>query len=120
MKVTGIDATYYTVGDIDGLTVFYSALFGAQPATSMPGRLAEWTFADGNSFGLYRVEGAGEHANGSAMFAVDDVAQAVAAAKARGVHFHDDGEITDTPVCHMAFGEDTEKNQFILHHRKTE
>lgn len=120
MKVTGIDATYYTVSDIDGLSAFYAALFGAQPSTSMPGRLAEWTFDDGNSFGLYKVEGAGEHVNGSAMFAVDDVAQAVDAAKARGVHFHDDGEITDTPVCHMAFGEDTEKNQFILHHRKTQ
>jgi hypothetical protein len=41
----------------------------------------------------------------------------MADAKARGVKFHDE-EITDTPVCHMAFGEDPEGNQFILHHRK--
>lgn len=120
MKVTGIDATYYTVRDIDGLTRFYAELLGAPPDTSWEGRLSEWIFADGTSFGLYAP--GGEHAhvpNGSAMFAVDDVAQAVDEAKARGVHFHDDGEITDTPACHMAFGEDTEKNQFILHHRKT-
>jgi predicted enzyme related to lactoylglutathione lyase len=52
------------------------------------------------------------------MFAVDDVPQAVDAAKGRGVKFHDDGNITDTPACHMAFGEDPEGNQFILHHRK--
>jgi predicted enzyme related to lactoylglutathione lyase len=56
--------------------------------------------------------------NGSAMFAVDDVAKAVTDAKARGVVFHQDGEITDTDACHMAFGEDPEGNQFILHHRK--
>ena len=54
------------------------------------------------------------------MFAVDDVAQAVGAAKARGVKFHDNGEVTDTPACHMAFGEDPEGNQFIMHHRKEE
>lgn len=119
MKVTGIDATYYTVRDIDGLTRFYAELLGAPPDMSMGGRLSEWTFADGTSFGLYAPEGGDAHVpNGSAMFAVEDVAQAVGEAKARGVHFHENGEITDTPVCHMAFGEDTEKNQFILHHRK--
>jgi len=47
----------------------------------------------------------------------DMTAQAMADAKARGVKFHDD-EITATPGCHMAFGEDPEGNQFILHHRK--
>ena len=53
------------------------------------------------------------------MFAVDDVARTVAAAMARGVKFVDNGGITDTPACHMAFGEDPEGNQFIIHHRKT-
>jgi predicted enzyme related to lactoylglutathione lyase len=50
------------------------------------------------------------------MFAVPDVAEAVAELKARGVPFH--GEIEDTPVCHMAFGTDPEGNGFILHKRK--
>jgi predicted enzyme related to lactoylglutathione lyase len=120
MKVTGIDAVYYTVTDVGAQTKFYTDLLGADPATTWPGRLAEWEFADGNSFGLYQSEGhdgAGGGRSGSAMFAVDDVAQAMADAKARGVKFHDD-EITDTPACHMAFGEDPEGNQFILHHRK--
>jgi predicted enzyme related to lactoylglutathione lyase len=118
MKVNGIDATYYTVGDVGALTQFYTDLLGSPPETQWPGRLAEWTFADGNSFGLYGTEGGSETASGSVMFVVDDVAQAVGDAKARGVKFHDGGEITDTPVCHMAFGEDPEGNQFILHHRK--
>ncbi len=82
--------------------------------------MSEWTFADGNSFGLYQTEGAGTAGghSGNVMFAVDDVARTVAAAMARGVKFGDDGGITDTPACHMAFGEDPEGNQFIIHHRK--
>jgi len=118
MKVVGIDAVYYVVHDVGGLTQFYSELFGSPPETQWPGRLAEWTFADGNSFGIYGLPEAPEARSGSAMFAVDDVAKAVGEAKARGVKFADDGEITDTPLCHMAFGEDPEGNQFILHHRK--
>ncbi len=130
MKVTGIDATYYTVRDVAAQTTFYTGLLGSDPALTWPGRLAEWTFDDGNAFGLYQIgsEGEGESAgdanaqnrssSGSAMFAVADVAKAVAEGKARGVKFHENGEITDTPACHMAFGEDPEGNQFILHHRK--
>jgi predicted enzyme related to lactoylglutathione lyase len=121
MKVSGIDAIYYTVKDVGAETAFYTGLLGADPDTTWEGRLAEWTFADGNSFGLYQTEGHDGTAggrNGSAMFAVEDVAKAVEEGKARGVKFHADGEVTDTPACHMAFGEDPEGNQFILHHRK--
>ncbi|GAC1388555.1 MAG: hypothetical protein NVSMB31_02700 [Vulcanimicrobiaceae bacterium] len=118
MKVTGIDAVYYTVSDIDKQTTFYTELLGAPPATQWPGRLSEWTFDDGNSFGLYKTEGGGQTKSGSAMFAVEDVAGAIEAGKKRGVHFHENGEITDTPFCHMAFGEDPEGHQFILHKRK--
>ena len=123
MKVSGIDAVYYTVTDVTAQTKFYTELLGAEPATTWPGRLAEWEFADGNSFGLYQTEGhdgAGGGRNGSAMFAVDDVAAAVQEGKGRGVKFHENGDVTDTPVCHMAFGEDPEGNQFILHRRKSQ
>jgi len=47
---------------------------------------------------------------------IADVAAGVESCKARGVKFH--GGIEDTPICHMAFGEDTEGNGFILHRRK--
>lgn len=117
--VTGIDAVYYTVNDLDGEVTFYTELLGAAPAAQMPGRLAEWTFADGNSFGLYKTgeEKPTPH-GGSAMFAVSDVSKAAQEALARGVRMHDGGEVTDTPNCHMAFGEDPEGHQFILHMRK--
>jgi predicted enzyme related to lactoylglutathione lyase len=118
MAVRGIDATYYTVADLGVQTKFYTELLGTAPEMEWPERLAEWTFADGNSFGLYHSEETEGGSGGTVMFAVDDVAKAVGDAKARGVKFHEDGEVTDTPGCHMAFGEDPEGNQFILHHRK--
>jgi hypothetical protein len=45
------------------------------------------------------------------------VAAAVKESKALGATYEDE-EVTDTPVCHMAFGQDPEGNQFILHMRK--
>lgn len=116
MKANGIDAVYYTVKDLDTETKFYQELIGQEPETHMPGRLSEWTLGDGAAFGLYKTDASGN--SGMVMFNVDDVGAAVAESKKRGVHFHDNGEVTDTPVCHMAFGEDPEGNQFILHKRK--
>jgi hypothetical protein len=84
----------------------------------VPGRVTEWNFADGTSFGLYGTETADTGTSGSVMFAVGDVARAVEECKALGVHFHENGDVTDTPDCEMAFGEDPEGNQFILHKRK--
>ncbi|MBV9438934.1 MAG: VOC family protein [Candidatus Eremiobacteraeota bacterium] len=120
VKATGIDAVYYTVGDIDGLTKFYTELLGVEPDTTWPGRLAEWSFEDDSAFGLYKTEDGSSPSirSGSVMFAVGDIKAAIDAAKARGTTFHDGGELTDTPACLMAFGEDPEGNQFILHHRK--
>jgi len=116
MKVSGIDATYYTIKDLERGTKFYAGLLGAEPTMHMPDFVSEWTFGGGETFGLYQSKEASP--GGSAMFAVDDVAAAVKEAKALGVHFHEEGEVTDTPACHMAFGEDPEGNQFILHKRK--
>jgi len=116
MKVSGIDATYYTVKDLSKATKFYSDLLGSEPTMHAPDFVSEWTFGGGETLGLYQSKEGSP--GGSAMFAVDDVAGAVAEGKSRGVKFHQDGEVTDTPGCHMAFGEDPEGNQFILHKRK--
>ncbi len=116
MKVSGIDATYYTAKDIKGLTKFYTDLLGQPPVASQD-QFSEWVFGDGGAFGLYSMPDSSS-TGGSVMFAVDDVAAAIAENKKRGVKFHDD-EVTDTPVCQMAFGEDPEGKQFILHQHKT-
>jgi len=118
VKVKGIDATYYTVTDLNRATKFYSGLLGTEPTMHMPDFVSEWTFGGGETFGLYQTTADHFAPGGSAMFAVDDVAQAVKEAQAQSVNMHGNGDITDTPACHMAFGEDPEGNQFILHKRK--
>jgi predicted enzyme related to lactoylglutathione lyase len=116
MNVSGIDASYYYAKDLDRAVAFYTALLGAPPVASYPDTFAEWVFPGGEAFGLYKGQHY-EHCDGL-MFAVDDVAAAVAELRARGVAFAGDGAIEDTPVCHMAFGTDSEGNGFILHKRK--
>jgi predicted enzyme related to lactoylglutathione lyase len=117
-KVSGIDATYYTVKDLDRATAFYTKLLGVEPTMQFPGMVSEWTLGDDQAFGLYKSSDpeAEFRPGGGVMFIVDDVQAARDAHKAAGVKFH--GEIEDTPVCHMAFGEDSEGNGFILHKRK--
>jgi catechol 2,3-dioxygenase-like lactoylglutathione lyase family enzyme len=116
VKVSGIDASYYYVKDLARATSFYTALLGEPPVASYPDVFAEWVFPGGEAFGLYKGQEY-EHCDGL-MFGVDDVAAAVAELRARGVHFAGDGQVEDTPVCHMAFGTDSEGNGFILHKRK--
>ena len=116
MKVNGLDASYYYAQDFDRAVSFYTTLIGAAPPMLVPGMFAEWEFPGGEAFGLYKGEEY-KHCDGL-MFAVDDVAAAVAELRARGVQFDGDGHIEDTPNCHMAFGHDSEGNGFILHKRK--
>jgi predicted enzyme related to lactoylglutathione lyase len=117
-KVSGIDASYYYVQDLDRATKFYTELLGAEPTLAFPGMVSEWTFPNGESFGLYKPNESEFRPSGGIMFVVEDVPAAVAEHMARGVKFHGEGHIEETPVCHMAFGEDTEGNGFIFHKRK--
>lgn len=117
-KVSGIDASYYYVKDLVRATKFYTELLGAEPTLAFEGMVSEWTFPNGESFGLYKPNETEFRPGGGIMFVVDDVPAAVAAHMARGVKFSGEGHIEETPVCHMAFGEDTEGNGFMLHKRK--
>lgn len=115
--VTGIDATYYLVKDLERATAFYTKLLGTAPTMAFPGMASEWTFPGGSTFGLYQPDD-GWHAASGVMFSVPDMAAAIAAAKTIGVKFADDGKIEETPVCLMAFAEDSEGNTFLLHQPK--
>jgi catechol 2,3-dioxygenase-like lactoylglutathione lyase family enzyme len=53
--------------------------------------------------------------NGHLALHVDDVAAARAELEAKGVEFL--GETFDTGVCHMAFFNDPDGNDLMLHHR---
>jgi predicted enzyme related to lactoylglutathione lyase len=116
MKVNGLDASYYYAKDFDRAVSFYSTMIGRPPPMLIPDTFAEWEFKGGEAFGLYKSADY-QHCDG-VMFAVDDVAAAVAELRARGVRFAGDGAIEETPACHMAFGTDSEGNGFILHKRK--
>lgn len=118
-RVTGIDATYYTVQDLDGCTKFYTTVLGQNPAIAVPDFFTEWTFADGTSFGLYKSEQKPSTRSGSAMFRVDDVAAAAAHLKEiDALAMHGDEDFSEFETCFMAFAHDPEGNQFIIHKRK--
>lgn len=117
MKVLGIDASYYWAKDLERATAFYTWLIGSPPDGAMPGVFAEWTFPNGETFGLYKGE---EFVRSDGvMFAVDDVKAALDEIKAKGHKVAMDGHIEETPVCFMGFAEDSEGNGFLLHKRKT-
>ena len=118
-RVTGIDATYYTVEDLPGCTNFYSEVLGQKPTAAIEDFFTEWTFEDGSSFGLYKSQVKPQSRSGSAMFRVADVAQAAAHLKElNALAFHGDEQFSEFPTCFMAFGHDPEGNQFIIHKRK--
>ena len=114
MKVSGVDATFYRCTDLDRATKFYTELFGVAPTTAFPQVVSEWTFAGGESFGIYK--GDEFKASDGVMFHVPDVNAAAAELRKSGVTVHE--HVEETPVCHMAFGTDSEGNGFILHRRK--
>ena len=112
--ITGIDASYYITKDLGAATAFYTKLFAAEPSMAVPNMVTEWTFAGGETFGLYQPEDTSEwHPSGGLLFRVPEIKAAVEAAKALGAKF--DEHVEETPMCHMAFGEDPEGNRFILH-----
>jgi predicted enzyme related to lactoylglutathione lyase len=118
-RVTGIDATYYTVEDLPGCSNFYSKVLGQEPTVAVPDFFTEWTFEDGSSFGLYKSQEKPQARSGSAMFRVTDVAQAASHLKElNALAVHGDEEFSEFPTCFMAFGHDPEGNQFIIHKRK--
>jgi predicted enzyme related to lactoylglutathione lyase len=115
--ITGIDASYYLTKDLGRSTTFYSGLFGAEPSLHIPQTISEWTFAGGETFGLYQPQEASEwHPGGGVLFHVADLAAARAASESLGARFESHPE--ETPMCHMAFGQDPEGNNFILHQPK--
>ena len=115
--ITGIDASYYLTKDLDAATKFYSTLLGFDPTMHAPDMVSEWSFPSGETFGLYQPEDAANwHPSGGVLFAVADFDASPEACKAIGVKFEE--HPTETPMCHMAFGEDPEGNTFIIHKRK--
>jgi len=114
--VRGIDITAYLIKDTERAKKFYGEILGLKMTFDYGPQGGEYTFPDGTTFGIWRMDENQWRASGGVMFAVDDVREAVKALKSRGVKIED--HIEDNEPCVMAFGEDSEGNSFILHQRK--
>lgn len=115
--ITGIDASYYLTKNLDNSTKFYTALLGFEPTMHVPQTVSEWTFAGGETFGLYQPQDGDWHPSGGILFHVDDIKSSVEASKSIGATFDEHQE--ETPMCSMAFGQDPEGNNFIIHQYKS-
>jgi predicted enzyme related to lactoylglutathione lyase len=116
VTVRGIDISTYLVKDVARAKAFYRDTMGFTVTLDYGDNGAEFTFADGTTFGLWKMQDGTWAPGGGVMFAVDDLPKAVEYYQSRGVKIADDR--VDSPNCYMAFGEDSEGNSFILHQRK--
>jgi predicted enzyme related to lactoylglutathione lyase len=112
--IRGIDLTAYLVKDPQAAIAFYRDIMGMTPtAIDEEGRGSEFTLLDGSTFGVWKPEEGGT--GGAIMFAVDDAKAAVEHYRSRGLQVSD---VTESPVCYMAFAADPEGNSIIIHQRK--
>ena len=113
--INGIDIAAYLVKDPQAAIAFYRDVLGMTPTEiDEEGRGAEFTLADGSTFGVWKPED-GE-TGGAIMFAVSDAKDAVEHYRARGLKLSD---VMESPVCFMSFGADPEGNAIIIHQRKS-
>jgi len=115
VQITGIDISTYLVKDPDRAVAFWRDKMGLNVTHLFEGRGAEFELPDGSAFGLWKMDDGSWSPGNGIMFAVSDIQQAIDYYRGRGVKIEGPEE---SPVCHMAFGEDTEGNNFILHQRK--
>ena len=117
VKVRGIDVSTYLVKDVERAKAFYRDVMGFEVTQEYGDNGAEFTFPDGTTFGLWRMEDGSWTQGDGVMFNVDNAKKAIEYFRSRGVKIAD--HTHDSPVCVMAFGEDSEGNHFILHERKS-
>ena len=114
--IRGIDITAYLIKDTERAKKFYGDTLGLKMTSDYGPQGGEYTFPDGTTFGIWRVDEGDWQKSGGVMFNVDDTRAAVEQLKSKGVKIQD--HIEDSPVCVMAFAEDSEGNTFIVHQRK--
>jgi len=102
--VTGMDVVTYFTGDAARSIAFYRDVLGLVPTSvNEQGRGAEFTLADGATFGVWHQDGGPQSGAAVSQF------------RARGAGLSDPQE---TPVCFMSFGADPDGNGFMVHQRK--
>ena len=113
-----LEVVVIPVLDIDRAKKFYTDLFGFEPTLAFEPVGVEWTFPNGETFGIVKPPGSPWQQGSGVHFNVADIKTAVAAGKANGIEFEDDAKIYETPGCFLAFALDSEGNSLILHELK--
>jgi predicted enzyme related to lactoylglutathione lyase len=114
IAVTGLDAVYYLAKDFKRAIAFYRDTLGLT-ISSESERNVEFDLGDGNTFGISHMPGVW-YPGGGAVFAVADLDAAAQRLKDAGVKFYT--EVLESPVCHIAWCEDSEGNNFAIHKLK--
>jgi predicted enzyme related to lactoylglutathione lyase len=116
-SILGIDTTAYMVKDVERAKKSYRDVMGL-PLTSEFGTLGcEFVMPDNTTFSLWKMDDGSWTQGNGVMFSVADFEAAVDRFRKAGVKVAPETE--DTPVCKMAFAEDSEGNTFIIHYRKS-
>ena len=113
--ITSLDFVAIPSTDAARTRAFYIDTLGLRPDDK-----AEFEFWVGETcFGIWEPDKLGgsfaPQKNGHLALHVDDVAATRAELEAKGVEFL--GDTLDTGVCHMAFFNDPDGNDLMLHHR---
>ena len=116
MPIVGVDTTAYLVKDVERAKKFYRDVMGLPLTSEFGGQGAEFVMSDNTAFSLWKMDDGSWTQGNGVMFAVDDFEAAVDQYRKAGVKIAPETE--DTPVCKMAFAEDSEGNTFIIHFRK--
>ena len=113
--VTGLDFVAVPSTDWKRSLAFYVDTLGLRPDETADGEF----WVGETCFGIYEPTTFGmefaPQKNAHIALHVEDVATARAELAAKGIEFL--GEILDTGVCRMAFFEDPDGNDLMLHHR---
>lgn len=112
--VVGLDLSAYLTTDVKRSIAFYRDVLGMTPTDiDEQGRGAEFTLADGQTFGVWDT---GKNKTGAmAMLAVRDAGAAIARIRGAGGQISDAEEVPG--CCAMAFGADPDGNGYIIHAR---
>jgi len=115
-KVLGIDTTTYLVKDVERAKTFYRDVIGLSFRHEIGNQGCEFVMPDNTTFSLWKMDDGTWYAGNGVLFSVADFDAAVDHYRKAGVKISPHTE--DTPVCKMAFAEDTEGNSFVIHFRK--
>ncbi|MBV8669541.1 MAG: VOC family protein [Candidatus Eremiobacteraeota bacterium] len=115
-QVLGIDTTTYLVKDVERAKQFYRDIIGLPLRREIRSQGAEFVTPDNTAFTLWKMEDGSWTAGNGVLFSVADFESAVDQYRKAGVKIAP--HVEETPVCKMAFAEDSEGNTFVIHFRK--